>query len=66
MEILFEDQRLVPILGKVKAGVRLDAESLGRLVIWMDLYAQRLGHFSDQQEKQLADLRRDLAPMLAE
>jgi hypothetical protein len=47
-------------------GVRLDAESLGRLVIWMDLYAQRLGHFSDQQEKQLADLRRELAPMLAE
>jgi hypothetical protein len=30
------------------------------------LYAQRLGHFSDQQEKQLADLRRELAPMLAE
>ena len=51
---------------KGHAGVCLDAESLGRLVIWMDLYAQRLGHFSDQQEKQLADLRRDLAPMLAE
>jgi hypothetical protein len=38
-------------------GVRLDAESLGRLAVWMDLYAQRLGHFSDRQETELRELR---------
>ncbi|MBE3070020.1 MAG: discoidin domain-containing protein [Planctomycetes bacterium] len=46
-------------------GVRLDAESLQRLVIWMDLYAQRRGHFSDGQEEQLRELRKQLAALLA-
>jgi hypothetical protein len=45
-------------------GVRLDAESLRRLAIWMDLYAQRQGHFSDRQEAELRQLRRQLAPLL--
>jgi hypothetical protein len=43
------------------AEVRLDKESLDRLTTWMDTYAQRLGHFSDAQERQLAELRRALA-----
>lgn len=47
-------------------GVRLGADDLGRFAVWMDLYAQRQGHFSDQQEKQLEELRRQLAPILVE
>jgi hypothetical protein len=48
------------------AGVRLDAESLHRLAVWMDLYAQRQGHFSDEQEAELGALRERLAPLLAQ
>ena len=40
---------------------RLDADSLNRLATWMDTYAQRVGHFSDEQEKQLAAFRASLA-----
>jgi hypothetical protein len=47
-------------------GVRLDADSLQRLITWMDVYAQRLGHFSDEQEATLRQLRRLLATMLTE
>jgi hypothetical protein len=46
-------------------GVRLDAESLGRLAVWMDLYAQRLGHFSDRQETELRELRERVTALLA-
>jgi hypothetical protein len=49
---------------KGHAGVRLDRESLQCLAAWMDLYAQRQGHFSPQQEEQLRQLRRTLAPLL--
>ncbi|MCX7826526.1 MAG: hypothetical protein N2689_13350, partial [Verrucomicrobiae bacterium] len=44
--------------------VRLDPDSLNRLIVWMDLYAQRQGHFSDQQEDELRQLRARLAAML--
>lgn len=47
-------------------GVSLDPESLGRIALWMDLYAQRTGHFSPEQEAELRDLRRRLAPLLAD
>jgi hypothetical protein len=43
---------------------RLDADSFNRLVMWMDLYAQRLGHYSDEQEAQLRELRAKLAAAL--
>jgi hypothetical protein len=46
--------------------LKLDADSLERLATWMDLYAQRQGHFSDAQEAQLAEFRRQLAGMLEE
>ena len=46
-------------------GVHLDAEGLRRLALWMDLYAQRQGHFSDRQEEQLRELRRQYAALLA-
>jgi hypothetical protein len=44
--------------------VLLDAESRERLLTWMDAYAQRLGHFSDEQERQLIELRRACANLL--
>jgi hypothetical protein len=47
-------------------GVSLDADSFSRLVAWMDVYAQRLGSFSDDQERQLFALRRKLSPILDE
>ncbi|MEI7732609.1 MAG: hypothetical protein WCO56_23760 [Verrucomicrobiota bacterium] len=37
--------------------VRLDADARQRLATWMDTYAHRVGHFSDQQERDLAALR---------
>jgi hypothetical protein len=44
--------------------VRLDPDSYHRLVTWMDIYAQRLGHFSEAQEEELCELRRRLGAML--
>jgi hypothetical protein len=38
-------------------GVRLDAEGLSRLATWMDTYAQRQGHFSEAQERELEKIR---------
>ena len=46
--------------------VKLDADSLDRLATWMDTYAQRIGHYSEEQEKQLRQLRLNLAGMMAE
>jgi hypothetical protein len=51
---------------KPHAGVRLDADSLRRLATWMDVYAQRVGHFSAKQEEELRQLRTRLAPMLSQ
>ena len=45
-------------------GVRLDRESLARLVIWMETYGRRQGFFSAEQEAYLAGLRRSRADML--
>jgi len=50
----------------VHRALPLAPEDRERLVTWMDLYAQRLGHFSDVQEAQLAEFRRQLAGMLEE
>jgi hypothetical protein len=46
--------------------VKLDADSLARLATWMDTYAQRLGSFSEQQERELLAFRRDLSPLLSD
>jgi hypothetical protein len=46
--------------------VVLDAEGRERLLTWMDTYAQRLGHFSDEQERALIELRRSCAGILIE
>ena len=47
-------------------GVQLDDDSLRRLVTWMDTYAHRIGHFSDQQEGALRQLRQSLTSILEE
>lgn len=45
--------------------VRLDPNSRERLLTWIDTYAQLLGHFSDEQERELLELRRDCVGVLA-
>lgn len=44
--------------------VRLGPEDRERLFTWMDTYAQRVGHFSEEQEQELLRLRRDSAAIL--
>ena len=50
--------------GTAHKDVRLDDDSMDRLITWMDTYAHRLGHFSDEQEEELRALRQQLAYML--
>lgn len=45
-------------------GVKLDPESLDRLVTWMDTYAQKQGHFSEAQSQELARFRQRLEESL--
>jgi mono/diheme cytochrome c family protein len=52
--------------GKGHYDVKLDAEARERLIVWMDTYAQKLGAFSPDQERQLQELRRACAGLLAE
>jgi hypothetical protein len=52
--------------GQRHHGLLLDRDGLDRLATWMDLYAQRQGHFSARQEEQLRQFRQKLAPLLAE
>jgi len=47
------------------ADVHLSPDALDRLTTWMDTYAQKLGSFSDDQEKQLKNLRQKITPLLA-
>lgn len=44
--------------------VRLDADSRARLATWMDIYAQRVGHYSEAQQRRLEELRSTLATLL--
>jgi hypothetical protein len=44
--------------------VKLSADDLSRLVTWMDTYAQRLGSFSDEQERELAQFKHTMAYLL--
>ena len=46
--------------------VELTADDLGRLITWLDTYAQRLGSFSDEQEKELIELRDQHADIFAD
>jgi hypothetical protein len=60
------NSKLWRLLDAGHRGVRLDADSRARLATWMDTYAQRLGHFSDEQEQQLAALHTAWAALLDE
>ena len=48
------------------AELDLDAESLERLIVWMDTYAQKAGSFSEAQERRLRELRTRWADLLIE
>ncbi len=50
----------------VHAKLELTGDNLARVVTWMDTYAQRLGAFSDEQEKGLRELRLSMARLLQE
>lgn len=52
---------LLAMLREGHAGVKLEGEDFERLAAWMDLYGQRQGHFSDEQEQALVALRENLA-----
>ena len=47
-------------------GVTLSKTNLERFIVWIDSYAQRLGSFSDDQERRLRELRDRCAPLLHE
>lgn len=51
--------------GNGHENVKLNNDDFNRLVTWMDVYAQRLGSFSQKQEEQLQELRRIMEPLLA-
>jgi hypothetical protein len=44
----------------------LDSAARERFVTWLDIYGQRVGAFSDEQERELIQLRAQLADILAE
>jgi hypothetical protein len=46
-------------------GVKLDAESMERLIVWMDSYAQLKGSFSDRQEQELEELKKSMRDLLS-
>ncbi|MCX7597766.1 MAG: discoidin domain-containing protein [Armatimonadetes bacterium] len=52
---------LLAMLREGHAGVKLEGEDFQRLAMWMDLYGQRQGHFSEEQEQALVNLRDNLA-----
>ncbi len=62
------NSRLISLLTEQggHAGVNLDSDSFNRLILWMDVYAQKQGSFSEDQERELYALRRQLALMLSE
>ena len=59
--------KLLAMLSQPKGheGVRLDADSLYRLAVWMDTYAYRQGAFSAAQEEELRELKRTMGHLLA-
>ncbi len=58
------DAFLLPMLKAGHHGVKLDAAATSRLALWLDLYAQKSGTFSDEEEKAVLELRKKWAPML--
>jgi len=57
---------LVRYLRRDHYNVQLPSDHWERLTTWMDLYGQRTGSFSREQERELTQLRQHWAPLLAE
>jgi hypothetical protein len=51
--------------GEGHSGVKLSRVERDRLSLWMDTYAQRQGHFSEQQARELEEFRARNARLLA-
>ena len=57
---------LLKLLQEGHYDVTLEADDTERLVTWMDTYAQRLGSFSDDQERRLNEFKARVARLLEE
>ena len=57
---------LVRYLRRDHYNVQLNEDQWERLTTWMDLYGQRSGSFSRDQERELTELRKQWEPLLAE
>jgi mono/diheme cytochrome c family protein len=57
---------LWPVIDANHYDVKIAGEDRQRLITWMDAYGQVRGSFDAQQEEGLRDLRRRMAPILAE
>lgn len=62
------DSPLLALLTKPEGhhGVKLERESLEKLITWLDVYGQKLGAFSEDQERDLLNLRVNCRDLLAE
>jgi hypothetical protein len=60
--------KLIAIFNTEKGhyGVKLGGDDFDRLATWMDVYAHRIGSFSVEQEKELAEFRVQMASILDE
>ncbi len=47
-------------------GARFDSDSFQRFVIWIDVYAQRQGSFSEHQEQNLLSFRKQISSILTD
>ena len=56
----------VRVGGAAHFGVSLTATDRERLATWLDTYAHRVGHYSDEQEAQLRKAKRDWSEMLSD
>ncbi len=54
------------MLSKGHGKAKLNAQEMARLQAWMDVYAQRSGSFSSDQEERLVELRVRMAKLLKE
>ena len=58
-----------PVLAMLSKGhgkTKLSAQEMARVQMWMDVYAQRSGSFSSDQEERLVELRVRMAKLLKE
>ncbi|MCL2105424.1 MAG: hypothetical protein FWH21_10355, partial [Kiritimatiellaeota bacterium] len=53
------NSKLYKHLSQLREQKKVGTDDFRRVVLWMDIYGQYLGHFNDWQEQELADLRRE-------